>query len=181
MEPSPTAEAQRLIEPCRTSPATKMPGTLDSSRNGSRCNCHCRGNCEHRFRSLPLNTNPRSSFSTAGGSQSVFGSAPMKMNNPVADTVCSPSGRATRNCWRRPFPSASTTFEPVQTSIFDSRAISSIKYFDMLLSRDEARTRMTTRRAYWPKAMAACPAELAPPTRNTSSPLQERASARAAP
>ncbi len=40
IEPSPTAEAQRLIEPCRTSPATKMPGTLVSSRNGSRSGRH---------------------------------------------------------------------------------------------------------------------------------------------
>jgi hypothetical protein len=34
--PSPTAVATRLPEPCRTSPAAKTPGTLVSSRNGSR-------------------------------------------------------------------------------------------------------------------------------------------------
>ena len=32
IEPSPTAEATRLIEPWRTSPAAKMPGTFVSSK-----------------------------------------------------------------------------------------------------------------------------------------------------
>src|SRR3954464_15946900 len=32
MEPSPTAAAQRFVEPERTSPAAKMPGTVVSSR-----------------------------------------------------------------------------------------------------------------------------------------------------
>src|SRR5262249_37243037 len=36
IDPSPTPEATRLIEPWRTSPATKMPGALVSRRNGSR-------------------------------------------------------------------------------------------------------------------------------------------------
>src|SRR3954453_10897518 len=36
IEPSPTALATRLIERARTSPATKMPGTVVSSRYGSR-------------------------------------------------------------------------------------------------------------------------------------------------
>ena len=36
MDPSPTAEAQRFTELKRTSPATKIPGTLVSSRKGSR-------------------------------------------------------------------------------------------------------------------------------------------------
>jgi hypothetical protein len=34
--PSPTAEATRLIDPCRTSPAAKTPGMLVSSGKGSR-------------------------------------------------------------------------------------------------------------------------------------------------
>ncbi len=37
IDPSPTAEATRLMEPWRTSPATKIPGTLVSSKKGSRC------------------------------------------------------------------------------------------------------------------------------------------------
>ena len=36
MAPSPTAEATRLIEPARASPAAKTPGTLVSRRSGSR-------------------------------------------------------------------------------------------------------------------------------------------------
>ena len=41
MLPSPTPAATRLIEPWRTSPAAKMPGTLVSSRNGSRSSGQC--------------------------------------------------------------------------------------------------------------------------------------------
>ena len=40
MLPSPTPDATRLTEPWRTSPAAKMPGTLVSSRNGSRSSGH---------------------------------------------------------------------------------------------------------------------------------------------
>jgi pimeloyl-ACP methyl ester carboxylesterase len=36
IEPSPTAEATRLTEPCRTSPAASTPGTLVSSESGRR-------------------------------------------------------------------------------------------------------------------------------------------------
>ncbi len=43
MDPSPTAEATRLIEPWRTSPATNTPGTLVSSRSGSRVSRHTSG------------------------------------------------------------------------------------------------------------------------------------------
>src|SRR5207247_11447427 len=36
MPPSPTADAQRLTDPLRTSPAAKTPGRLVSRRNGPR-------------------------------------------------------------------------------------------------------------------------------------------------
>ena len=36
MAPSPTLEAMRFTDRLRTSPAAKIPGTLVSSRNGSR-------------------------------------------------------------------------------------------------------------------------------------------------
>lgn len=36
IDPSPTAEAQRLTDPLRTSPAAKTPGRLVSSMNGVR-------------------------------------------------------------------------------------------------------------------------------------------------
>ena len=40
MAPSPTAEATRLIDPWRTSPATKRPGWLDSRNSGGRSSGH---------------------------------------------------------------------------------------------------------------------------------------------
>src|SRR4051812_15135637 len=40
MAPSPTAEATRLMEPRRTSPATNTPGSLDSSGSGARSSGH---------------------------------------------------------------------------------------------------------------------------------------------
>ena len=61
MEPSPTAEATRLIEPVRTSPAANTPGRLVSRGDG------CYGRFRHRFRSStersnapPVRTKPRS-------------------------------------------------------------------------------------------------------------------------
>src|SRR5713101_6049469 len=41
MEPSPTAEATRLTEPERTSPAANTPGLLVSSKNGCRRAVQC--------------------------------------------------------------------------------------------------------------------------------------------
>ena len=46
----------------------------------------------------------------------------------------------------------------------------------MVAASDSPRTSITTRRAYREKYMAACPAELAPPTMYTSSSRQETAS-----
>ena len=46
-DPSPTPEATRFTEPWRTSPTAKMPGTLVSSRNGSRSSVQPLGRC-HR-------------------------------------------------------------------------------------------------------------------------------------
>src|SRR5439155_17422403 len=42
-EPSPTADATRLPEPWRTSPAANTPGTLVSNKNGSRISGQPRG------------------------------------------------------------------------------------------------------------------------------------------
>ena len=63
--PSPTAVAHRFVDPERTSPAAKIPGTLVSSR--SRCP-----------RAEPVRMNPSSSRATASSSHSVHGSAPRK-------------------------------------------------------------------------------------------------------
>ena len=67
--PSPTAAAQRFVEPARTSPIAKMPSRLVSS--GRR----------PRTTSLPVRMNPFSSRATSEDkSLGVFGSAPMNEN-----------------------------------------------------------------------------------------------------
>src|SRR3954463_7780546 len=71
--PSPTAVAHRFVEPERTSPAAKMPGTLVSSR----CSA-----CA----SAPVRMKPFSSRSTASPSHSVHGRAPRKRNRNENDT-----------------------------------------------------------------------------------------------
>jgi hypothetical protein len=76
MAPSPTAEATRLTEPDLTSPAAKTPGRVVSRRNGERFGVQ-RGDW---IRNGPVRTNPFSSRSISDGSQSVRGTAPMKLN-----------------------------------------------------------------------------------------------------
>src|SRR5215204_7017311 len=74
----PTAEAHRLIEPLRTSPAANTPSILVSRRNGSReRSCQSSSSAESSS-SLPVRTKPRSSSSTVPWSQPVLASAPMK-------------------------------------------------------------------------------------------------------
>src|SRR5437016_4259015 len=63
MEPSPTAEATRLTEPERTSPAANTPGRLVSSRNGCRFNVQC----GESTKSIPVRTKFFSSFSLSAG------------------------------------------------------------------------------------------------------------------
>src|SRR5437899_13010981 len=70
--PSPTAEATRLTDPERTSPAANTPVRLVSSRNGGRR----RDQCGDRAKSAPVRTNPLASRSTSGASQSGRGTAP---------------------------------------------------------------------------------------------------------
>ena len=77
IDPSPTADATRLIEPDRTSPAANTPGRLVSSRNGLRPLARRRSSP----RAVPVRMNPFSSLSISPGSQSVRGTAPMKLNS----------------------------------------------------------------------------------------------------
>src|SRR5207245_1443126 len=65
IDPSPTAAAQRLVEPERTSPAAKMPGTLVSSRFSAPA-------------ASPVRMKPSAARATASSSHSVHGSAPRK-------------------------------------------------------------------------------------------------------
>src|SRR5262249_49493633 len=87
IEPSPTADATRVIPPARTSPAANTPGTLVSRGSGSRVSFQTRGYALAAIRSRPVSTNPLSSRSTSGGSQSLRGLVPMKTNNASASSV----------------------------------------------------------------------------------------------
>src|SRR5882724_1643217 len=77
IDPSPTAEATRLTEPERTSPAANTPGWLVSRRNG----CRRAVQWGDSARAAPVRTNSLSSRSISGGSQSVYGTAPMKLKS----------------------------------------------------------------------------------------------------
>ncbi len=81
-----------LTEPERTSPAANTPARLVSSRNG----CRRRDQCGDRARSTPVRTKPLSSRSTSAGSQSVRGTAPMKLNSRrqrLSETIGASCGR----------------------------------------------------------------------------------------
>src|SRR5438105_5308790 len=75
--PSPTAAAQRLTDPERTSPAAKIPGRLVSSGAGRRSFSRHAG---ASATSAPALMNPFSSGSISGGSHSVHGRAPIIEN-----------------------------------------------------------------------------------------------------
>ena len=79
MLPSPTAAATRLTGLKRTSPAAKMPGTLVSSRYGSRSSSQARGRSHVGARE---HVAARVDARSPAGSQAVSASAPMKMKRP---------------------------------------------------------------------------------------------------
>src|SRR5437762_7480049 len=70
--PSPTAAAQRLTDPERTSPAAKIPGRLVSSGAGRRLFSRHAG---ASATSAPVLMKPLSSRAMSGGSHSVQGRA----------------------------------------------------------------------------------------------------------
>src|SRR5947209_14884280 len=69
--PSPTAEATRLTEPARTSPAANTPARLVSSRNGWRR----RDQYDDCASASPACTKPFAALSTSGGRHSCRGTA----------------------------------------------------------------------------------------------------------
>src|ERR1700746_3403793 len=75
--PSPTAAAQRLTDPERTSPAAKIPGRLVSSGPGWRLFSFHAGALATGD---PVLMNPFSSLSISGGNHSVHGRAPIIEN-----------------------------------------------------------------------------------------------------
>src|SRR5213594_1399910 len=82
--PSPTAAAQRLTDPERTSPAAKIPGRLVSSGAGRRLLSRHAGASEI---SEPVLMNPFSSRSISSGNQSVHGRAPIMENTAGVRTT----------------------------------------------------------------------------------------------
>src|SRR5215467_8189323 len=80
MDPSPTADATRLILPPRTSPTANTPGRLVSSKYGWRARDHCavlKFSCD---RSAPVFMKPLLSSAMQPSSQLVFGLAPVMTN-----------------------------------------------------------------------------------------------------
>src|SRR6476660_6920407 len=77
IDPSPTADATRLMLPPRASPTAKMPGRFVSSRYGERVCGHFAAESSSDERSGPVFTNPFSSRAIQPSSQRVLGSAPV--------------------------------------------------------------------------------------------------------
>ena len=127
--PSPTAEATRLADSARTSPATKMPGTLVSRWYGIRSSSQPRGRSPAADRSGPATTNPAESRTTTPSSQSVSGAAPMNKNSREASTVSvSPLAvfRSVRPS-RWSSPEAAMTSVHVRTEMFGMSSICLIR------------------------------------------------------
>jgi len=144
IEPSPTPEATRFTDPERTSPATKMPGTLVS--RGSRSTAQPRGRWRsHQVRSRqdkPLFISLHNAIN-----QSVRGRAPIKMNNVVGTVSFSPvMVLAMVIASRLVSPLASTTLECTCTDVVCCGNL--INHCDMLLARESPRTSMVILRAY---------------------------------
>jgi hypothetical protein len=112
MDPSPTAEATRLIEPLRASPAANTPGRLASKGYGSReCPAHTSPWSADRSKASPVRMKPLSSSSTAAWSQPVLASAPMKTKRDRAQRV----RRAPERLSSTPIPS--NWFSPMSSRI----------------------------------------------------------------
>src|ERR1041384_598474 len=84
MLPSPTAAAQRLTEPERTSPTAKTPGRLVSSATGGRVAFFHIGASET---SAPVLIKPFWSRRISGGNHSVHGVAPIMEKTAGGSTV----------------------------------------------------------------------------------------------
>src|SRR6185436_18052959 len=77
IEPSPTADATRLMLPALTSPTAKIPGLLVSSKCGGRGSGHWAARSSSCDRSEPVLMNPRGSSVRHPWSQLVLGWAPV--------------------------------------------------------------------------------------------------------
>ena len=102
-------------------------------REGGRASGH-RCSDPGRMRSWPVTTNPRSSRTMWGPSQSVRGDAPIKMNNQLEGTSSvmpvSVSARVSDSRW--PAPRTATTSLWYRTVMLRAAVILAIKYDDMV-------------------------------------------------
>src|SRR6185503_17567983 len=80
IEPSPTADATRLMLPLRTSPTAKTPGRLVSSRCGGRASGHRAVSRSPADRSGPVLMNACASRARQPLSHAVLGTAPVIRN-----------------------------------------------------------------------------------------------------
>src|SRR5262249_26462212 len=80
IDPSPTADATRLMLPQRTSPTANTPGSEVSRRCGERSSGQLAAASSFADRSGPVLTNPFSSSETRLFSQLVLASAPVIRN-----------------------------------------------------------------------------------------------------
>src|SRR5206468_13036023 len=77
IEPSPTADATRLVLPLRTSTTARTPGRLVSSRCGGRRSGHFATARSSAVSAAPVLMNPLSSSAKQPASHFVLGSAPV--------------------------------------------------------------------------------------------------------
>src|SRR5882762_17075 len=77
IDPSPTADATRLVLPLRTSPTARTPGRLVSSKYGGRRNGHFAAVSSSAVSADPVLMNPLSSSARQPASHFVLGSAPV--------------------------------------------------------------------------------------------------------
>src|SRR5712675_74642 len=170
--PSPIAAPTRLTDPERTSPIAKTPRTLVS--RGSRRPDPLFARWTLDGTSGPVKMNFLASKTTAlCSSQVVAGSAPMKRNTcRIGFSVSSPvtllRQRTRSSCFSR-VPCKATISVRVNTSILSVASRRSIRYCDMLSARLGPRTSIQIFAAKLRRKIAACPAELPPPTRTISS------------
>ena len=108
--PSPTAEATRLTDPWRTSPAAKTPGRLVSSGSAGRPGGQ---RPVPAGRSGPVRMNPCRSRATLSPSHCVRGCEPIRTNRASAGTLRrapeAVSGRTSDWRWPVPVPPATCT------------------------------------------------------------------------
>ncbi len=119
--PSPTADATRLTERDRTSPAAKTPGRW-SPVEGVAGLRPAGGRWPATTRSGPVGTKPCSSRTITASSHSVRGAAPMNTNSDAAATVSSPGVADGEHEPLQPGVAvAAATSVPVRTSMVGER------------------------------------------------------------